>query len=118
VDENDRIIGYRERIEAQPDGVLPGLAARNGREQTLGAARIDVSDACPVKLLVVRMDHYRYVIHTAMGEERLERSGQHRPPGQGSILLRQPFSRSGSASGSDDEGDDWHEGRLSVTQSS
>jgi hypothetical protein len=118
VDENDRIIGHRERIEAQPDGILPGLAARNGWEQALGVARLHVSDARPVKLLVVRMDHDRYMIHTGMGEKCLERSCQHRSPSQGPILLWQPFSRSGSASGGNDEGDDWHEGWLSVTQPS
>jgi hypothetical protein len=60
------------------------------------------------------MYHDRYMIDRWMRQERLKRPGKDRLSGKASVLFRKPFPRSGSTSGGDNEGDDWHAGRLSV----
>jgi hypothetical protein len=61
------------------------------------------------------MNHDADTIDQGMGQEGFQRPRQNRPAGQEPVLLWDSASGSRAASGGKDEGDDWHEGALSVT---
>jgi hypothetical protein len=63
-------------------------------------------EALLVKVLVVWMNHHGKTVDPGVADEGLQRPGEDRFAAQAPVLLRNPLTRSGSTSCSNDEGGD------------
>ena len=99
VDQHDAV---RDRGKAIADAGGPCLAADDQ------GADVGTAKRLAGQLLLPLANHHAHAMDCGMGEEALDRMGQHRLSRQPPVLLGHATAHTGAASGGDDQGGDVH----------